>query len=71
MAGDQDRFISRVDSPGVVEQLNSVNSRVNRKKENSDQPQERRRRRPSVEQILEEEIEDKLESDDGHIDIHA
>lgn len=74
MAGEQDRFISRVESPGIVEQLTSVNPRVSRKKENSDPPKKPPRRRPSVEELLEEEREEKeqeLEENDGHIDIHA
>jgi hypothetical protein len=71
MADQHQPFIPRVDSPGVVEQLNSINPKVNRKKEDARRSPGHRRRRPSVEQLLEEEREQQALNDDGHIDIRA
>ncbi len=74
MADGQNRFVDPVDGMAHIEQLASVVGRVQRKKEQSRSPREKRRRKAGIEETLQEEkeqLENESSEKDDHIDFHA
>ena len=74
MSDGQNRYFEPVDGSAHVEQLASIGTRVQRKKEQKKREREKRRRKAGIEETLEEEknqIENQSTQEDGHIDFHA
>ena len=74
MVDGQDKRFERVDGTAHVEQLASVGSRVQRKKEQNRREKEKRRHQTGIEETLQEEkeqLENQASEEDGHIDFHA
>lgn len=74
MSDGQNRYFEPVDGSAHVEQLASIGSRVQRKKEQNKREQEKRRRKAGIEETLEDEknqMENQTAEEDGHIDFHA